>query len=96
MAVIHIIPGVIISLFNKNNSRKISIYYKILVWAGLIATFTTIPLRNIHSIREVGYPKTDYLSLFTRGYIEKVNEYYCKDFEFCGYEMWDPLGFPEN
>ena len=56
----------------------------------------TIPLRNIHSIREVGYPKTDYLSLFTRGYIEKVNEYYCKDFEFCGYEMWDPLGFPEN
>ena len=40
LAVIHIIPGVIISLFNKNNSRKISICYKILVWAGLIATFT--------------------------------------------------------
>ena len=22
--------------------------------------------------------------------------YYYEDFEFCGYEMWDPLDFPEN
>ena len=28
--------------------------------------------------------------------IEKINEYYYEDFEFCGYEMWNPLDFPEN
>jgi hypothetical protein len=55
-----------------------------------------INLKNIHSIEELRYPKTDYLSLFTRDYIKKVNEYYYKDFEFCDYEMWDPLDFPEN
>jgi hypothetical protein len=56
----------------------------------------TIPLKNIHSIKELGYPKTDYLSLFTKDYIGKINEYYYKDFELYSYEMWDPLDFPED
>jgi hypothetical protein len=56
-----------------------------------------IKLKNIHSF-EIDYnaPKTDYFSLFTRDYIEKVNEYYYEDFQFCEYEMWDPLDFPES
>jgi len=57
---------------------------------------TNLNLEKIYSSEYDSSPKTDYLSLFTRGYIEKVNEYYYKDFEFCGYEMWDPLDFPEN
>ena len=55
-----------------------------------------IKLKNIHSIDyDYNIPKTNYLDLFTRGYIEKINEYYYEDFGFCGYEMWDPLDFPE-
>ena len=57
---------------------------------------TNLNLEQIYSSEYDNSPKTDYLSLFTRGYIEKVNEYYYEDFEFCGYEMWDPLDFPEN
>ena len=57
---------------------------------------TNLNLKQIYSSEYDNSPKTDYLSLFTRGYIEKVNEYYYEDFEFCGYEMWDPLDFPEN
>ncbi len=56
-----------------------------------------IVLTNRHQNQnDFNIPKTDYLSLFTRSYIEKINEYYYKDFEFCGYEMWNPLDFPEN
>ena len=53
-------------------------------------------LEKIYSSEYDNSPKTDYLSLFTRGYIEKINKYYYEDFEFCGYEMWNPLDFPEN
>lgn len=56
-----------------------------------------INLGNIHSMEfEDNYPKPNYSDLFTRDYIEKINEYYYKDFEFCGYEMWNPLDFPKN
>ena len=57
---------------------------------------TNLNLEKIYSPEYDNSPKTDYLSLFTRDYIEKVNEYYYEDFQFCGYEMWDPLDFPEN
>ena len=52
-------------------------------------------LEKIYSPEYENSPKTNYLDLFTRDYINKINEYYYKDFEFCGYEMWDPLDFPE-
>jgi hypothetical protein len=56
-----------------------------------------IDLTNRHQNKnDLNIPKTDYLSLFTRDYIEKINEYYYKDFQFCGYEMWNPLDFPES
>jgi hypothetical protein len=56
-----------------------------------------IKLRQVHSLESSYFaPKTDYFSLFTREYIERVNKYYYEDFQFCGYEMWDPLDFPEN
>ena len=57
---------------------------------------TNLNLEKIYSPEYDNSPKTDYLSLFTRDYIKKVNEYYYEDFQFCGYEMWDPLDFPEN
>ena len=57
---------------------------------------TNLNLEKIYSSEYDSSPKTDYLSLFTRDYIEKVNGYYYKDFEFCGYEMWNPLDFPES
>jgi len=52
-------------------------------------------LEKIYSSEYENSPKTNYLDLFTRDFIKQVNEYYHKDFEFCGYEMWDPLDFPE-
>ena len=55
-----------------------------------------LELKKAHSIEENRLPRTDYHSLFTREFIEKVNEFYYKDFEFCGYEMWNPLDFPED
>lgn len=56
-----------------------------------------IILEKVHNVEnDFNIPKTDYFSLFTRDYIEKINEYYYEDFQFCGYEMWDPLDFPEN
>ena len=61
-----------------------------------LGSLTNLNLEKIYSPEYDNLPKTDYLSLFTRDYIEKINEYYYEDFEFCGYEMWNPLDFPEN
>jgi hypothetical protein len=54
-----------------------------------------LDLEKIYSPEYENSPKTNYSDLFTRDFIKQVNEYYYEDFEFCGYEMWDPLDFPE-
>lgn len=55
-----------------------------------------LKLKKIHAIEEKRIPRTDYYSLFTRDFIEKVNDFFYEDFEVCGYEMWNPLDFPED
>lgn len=48
---------------------------------------------NMFKLKNV--PRPDYSELFTRNLVELVNEKYQKDFEIFGYEMLEPLDFPE-
>ena len=40
LAVFHIIPGLVIFLFNKNKNRKFHFLYKVLIWLGIFSTVT--------------------------------------------------------
>ena len=44
---------------------------------------------------ELRHPKINKEEFFDREYIERVNEYYADDFKYLGYEMIDPLDYPE-
>ena len=53
-----------------------------------------IPYRHNATV-ELRHPKLNKEEYFDREYIERINDYYADDFKYLGYEMLNPLDYPE-
>lgn len=53
-----------------------------------------IPRRHDATV-ELRHPKLNKEEYFDREYIERINDFYADDFKYLGYEMLNPLDYPE-